>query len=495
MSSTAVLGCAQREGNAHSPPLMSAYRFLPLLVALPALTGCRISPPASRMGEANVPMPDSWASTREGRAGVDVDWVARMGSPRLSALVREAVAHNPDLKIAAARVEQARTLIRTAAAPARPKLDLESAGFKTQQNFVGFPFAGGGVLKQQTESYNLSLLANWELDIWGRYRAATSAAIAAAQGAEQDARAARAAIAAQVARAWLALIEANEQADLAGEAIKAASDTEQSLNERFRTGQAADQGGLGAQLRLARSDIESAKAALEQRREAQGHAARALELLLGRYPKGDRERGDRLPSLAASPPAGLPSELLQRRPDILAAERRFAAQGMRQKEARRALFPSLTLTGSAGTSTNSLTKLLASEFGIWSLGAKLAEPILTGGLVPAELRKRRAEESEALAVLQKTVLQAFSEVEASLENEQLLHRREAALAEATRLAVDADSEARANFRQGLGDILTVLITQQRVIQSRSALASVRRLRLDNRVALHLALGGDFRVRE
>jgi multidrug efflux system outer membrane protein len=447
------------------------------------------------MSEAELSVPGTWAATREGRAGVDLDWVARMNSPRLTALVREAVANNPDLKIAAARVAQTRTLITTALAPSRPKLDLESTGFQTQRNFVGFPIPGpdGDVLKLATESYALNLLASWELDIWGRYRAGTSAAIAATQGAEQDERAARASIAAQVARAWLALIEANEQADLAAQAIKAYQDTETALDERFRTGQAGDQGGIGAQLRLARSDIQSARAILEQRREVQGQAARALELLLGRYPQGDRRRDDRLPALTSSPPAGLPSELLQRRPDILAAERRFAAQGMRQKEARRALWPSISLTGSLGTSTDALGKLLSSEFGVWSFGAKLAEPILTGGLIPAELRKREAEQSEALATLQKTVLNAFGEVENALEAEQLLRRREESLVEATRLATDADIEARANFRQGLGDILTVLVTQQRSIQSRSALALVRRLRLDNRVALHLALGGDFKV--
>ena len=167
---------------------------------------------------------------------------------------------------------------------------------------------------------------------------------------------------------------------------------------------------------------------------------------------------------------------------------------MRRKEAKRAVFPSLTLTGSMGTSTAALGKLLSSDFGVWNLGAKIFEPILTGGLVPAEISKRKAEESEALAGLQKTVLRAFAEVETALENEQILRRREESLAEAARLATEADAEARANFRQGLGDILTVLATQQRAIQSRSALASVRYLRLDNRVALHLALGGDFKTR-
>ena len=473
-----------------------AMRLLLLPLFLSVLASCQVAPPASRMAEANVALPGAWSATREGRAGVDADWVARMGSPRLTALIAEAQAHNPDLKIAAARVDQARTVVKSVMGATRPTLELESAGNTNQRNFVGFPLPGnnGGVLTTRTENYNLSFVTNWELDIWGRYRAATGAAIAAAQSAEQEQRAARAAIAAQTARTYFLLLEATEQTELAQQAITAFEDTTKSLEERFRTGQAPDQGGLGAQLRLARSDAAAARAALEQRREVQGQAARALEILLGRYPQGDRHRGETLPALTTTPPAGLPSELLQRRPDILAAERRFAAQGMRQKEAVRAAWPSLKLTGSAGTSTAALGDVLNSNFGIWSLGAKIFEPILTGGRVQAEITKRRAEQSEALAALQKTVLAAFGEVENALASESLLRSREAALTEASRLASEADSEARANFRQGLGDILTVMAAQQRALQSKSALATLRRLRLDNRIALHLALGGDFRVR-
>ena len=447
------------------------------------------------MGELRVDIPGTWAATREGRAGVDTDWVPHMGSPRLEALVREALAHNPDLKIAAARVEQARTFVKAAGAQRQPKLDMEGTGTKSERNFVGFPFGDGGVLSLNTEMYSLNFLANWEVDLWGRIRASVSAAAAATQAAELDARAARSLVAAQTVRAWFALLEANEQADLAQQAIAAAEDTEKSLEERFRTGQAGDQSGLGAQLRLARSDIQSAKSALEARKEAQGQSARALELLLGRYPQGDRRTADRLPALTSPPPPGLPSEILQRRPDILAAERRFAAQGMREKEALRALFPSFKLTGTLGSNTDNISRLLSSDFGVWSLGTNVSQPILTGGAALAEIRNRRGQQGEALATLQKTVLHAFGEVENALEAEAFLRRREEFLSEAVRLATEADAEARANFRQGLGDILTVLTTQQRAIQARSSLAALRRLRLDNRVSLHLAIGGDFQVRE
>jgi outer membrane protein TolC len=203
----------------------------------------------------------------------------------------------------------------------------------------------------------------------------------------------------------------------------------------------------------------------------------------------------RLPSPPSRPPAGLPAELLLRRPDILAAERRFAAQGQRIKEARRALFPQIRLTGSAGTSTEDLNEILNSDFGVWTLAGNLAQPLLTGGRVTGEIRLREAEEREAVAGLQKSVLGAFGEVESALAVDANLAARESALREAVALATEADSEARAAFRDGVGDALTVFAAQNRRLQTEAQLINVRRLRLDNRINLHLALGGDFQVHD
>ena len=438
---------------------MLRRRLLMFTVMLPC---CRAVSPPSRLEESGVAVPGGWITTREGARGVDLEWVKRFGDRRLEELVKEALAHNPDLKVASARRDQAASLIRSAAAQGLPQLEGRLGTDRSQRNFIGFPFGRG-----------------------------TAAAVAGAEAAEADLRAARASLVGQVVRAWFAVAEAEEQEAVAGLALKAAQDTQEALEERFRTGQAGNEGSLGAQLRLARSDVSSARAALAQRKEGKVLAVRALELLLGRYPAGWVDGGGRLPGVPAAAPAGLPSELLLRRPDILAAERRFAAQGMRQKEARRAVFPRLALTGSAGTNTDALSNLLASDYGIWNLGAGLTQTIFTGGQVLAEIRRRGAEQDEALALLQKAVLKAFGEVEEALQLEGILREREVALEEALRLAAEADTEARANYRQGIGDILTVLATQNRALQAKSQLTLVRRLRLDNRVALHLALGGDF----
>jgi outer membrane protein TolC len=188
---------------------------------------------------------------------------------------------------------------------------------------------------------------------------------------------------------------------------------------------------------------------------------------------------------------GLPSELLQRRPDVLAAERRFAASGKRLSEARRALFPRLALTGGGGTTTGDLGDLLNSDFGVWNLAGNIAQPILSGGQLRAEARARFSREREALATLQQTILTAFSEVETALSAEQLLKGRARAIQEAVELARQADAAAREDYARGLGDLLTTLSTQERLVRLRTQLLTLQRLILENRVNLHLALGGDF----
>ncbi len=266
--------------------------------------------------------------------------------------------------------------------------------------------------------------------------------------------------------------------------------TEETIRQRFELGQ-NEAGSIGADLRLAKSDVATARAGLEEQLQARAVAVRQLETLLGRYPSGE-EGGVELPEVPPSPPAGLPSELLQRRPDVLAAERRFAAQGKRITEAKRAVFPQISLTGSAGRSAEDISDLLKSEFGVWNIAGNLVQPILTGGQIRAQINLRTAEEAEALAALQDTVLQAFSEVEIALATDGYLARREAALREAAKLSREAYDQAQVDYRDAVGDILTVLTAQNQSLNAARQVLAVRRLRLDNRVNLHLALGGDFR---
>lgn len=466
-----------------SAPALISSCFAMLLIS------CTSMSPKSRMGEMLVETPGTWAASKEGRSGVDVKWVDRFKDRRLSALVDEALANNNDLKAAAARVEKAWGNARVVGASALPTLDASFDPRRSKQNFLGFPFGGGGVPTNQFTTFAASLDVRWELDIWGRIRAGQSAATAQMEAAALDERAARASLAAQVAKTWFAIGEATEQLALARETLSTYEENAGAVRERFKIGQ--EENGAASALRLAETDAATARANVKERQQQLDTATRQLEILLGRYPKNALSRPGALPSVPSSPPVGLPSGLLQRRPDVLAAERRFASAGRSYDEARRAVFPRLSLTGSAGRSTLELDDLLDSDFGVWSLAGNAIQPILAGGQIAAQKAIRKADEQEALSNLQQSVLQAFFEVEDALGADRLLAERESAFREAARLAKEAHDAARADYKSGLGDILIVLAAQTRELQTRSQLLTLRRLRLENRVNLHLALGGDF----
>jgi len=449
------------------------------------LGACALQSPASRSGEAGN-VPGAWSARREAKAGVDHRWVRNIGGAPLVSLVDEAQQANPSLRASAARVEQAAAVAKIAGAERFPTLGVGTQASRQKQNFIGLPGASGG---STSNSFGVSLQAAWEVDLWGKVKAGAEGAIADAQAQAQADRALRSSLAAQVAKAWLAVAEANEQIALAGKAVKAREESSSLVRERFERAIAED-GGSAAQVRLSETELSTTRSDLERRRGERERALRQLELLLGRYPSGDVAGSARLPKLPDPPPAGLPSELLLRRPDILEAERRLAASGRRKDESVRALYPSISLTGSLGTTTDQLEKILSSSNGVWSLGGSLTQPIFQGGRLRAGIEQADAAEREAVANLQRVVLDAFGEVEQALVAETYLRRQQRELEQAVELSEDASLRASEEFRNGTGGVLTYLSAQNREIEASAALVSIRRLLLDNRVTLHLALGGD-----
>lgn len=450
--------------------------------------GCAAKAPDLMLSDVRQSLPGKWAATQQARSGVDVHWVDCFNDRALSKMVEEALSSNYEMSIAAERVARAYEAARVEGALTKPQLTLSSDADRRKTRFIGFPF-GGSTL---SESYGVDLRVNWELDIWGRARAGKSAAIAEWQAGDLDYRAARASLAAQVCKAWFALAEANQQVSLARLALQTREQTEASVRGRFQRDMRAE-GGSASQLRLSQTDVATAKAELATRQGNQDAARRQIELLMGRYPAAHLLGRATMPAVSTTPPAGLPSELLLRRPDIMAAERRYAAKVKRIKEAQLAVFPSFSITGSTGTTTEALSDIVNSDFGVWSVGANLLQPLLTGGRVRGEIRARKSGQREALAILQQTVLSAFGEVEQALADEKWLFQREREILEARDLARDAAQAAEDDYRDGNGDLLTLFVAETRKIQLESQSVTLRRLRLNNRIDLHLALGGGFEI--
>jgi NodT family efflux transporter outer membrane factor (OMF) lipoprotein len=475
--------------------LILRFHARPTVLAIAVfLNSCAAISPQSRMGEVGAP--GAWAATKEAKAGIDRRWVGKIGGSELRSLVDQAVSNNLDLKAAAARVERAGAEAKIAGAGRLPSLGLggDGDGGRNKQNFIGFPFAGGGggVPSNISQQFGVNLNAAWEIDVWGRAKAGQEAAIADAEARAYEYEAARVSLAGQVTKAWLALGEANEQVSLAEGALTARRTLADAVRQRFERA-IADGGGTAAQVRLTEAEASNGRAALAQRKQERERVLRQLEILLGKYPSGTLSAGVRLPDFPGNTPSGLPSELLLRRPDILAAERSFASSGKRVKQRKLARFPSLSLTGSSGTTTESISKVLNSDFGVWSLGSSLTQPIFQGGAISGEIEKAKATEREEAAMLQKIVLDAFGEVEQALVAEAFLAERERAGKRASALAHEAFTRADEEFSAGTGDVLTLIDAKEQEINTASQHAAVRRLRLENRVDLHLALGGDFRA--
>ncbi|HVS62771.1 MAG TPA: efflux transporter outer membrane subunit [Thermoanaerobaculia bacterium] len=433
--------------------------------------------------------PAAFAGTEElAAARRAVGWWEDLADPRLAALVEEALAHNWDLAAAAARVEAAIASARIQGADLEPQIGVGAASRRSKQNFIGLPIPGGEdrVLSTTSTSSGLSFSVSWEADLWGRLRARRSAAIFDSRAAAADLEAARLSIAGQVARAYFSLVELALQQRLAERTLDSRSRTLERVEARYERGLAPS-----LEVRLARTQREIVAAAVLARSEQLDAARRRLEVLAGRYPAGALDSAPELPAVGAPVPAGLPAELLARRPDVVAAEERVYAALAGVGAARASLLPQLSLTGSTGTASRELGDLLDTDLSVWSLAANLLQPLFQGDRLRADVDLAEASRDQTVAAWAQTLLRAFSEVEIALAAERLLEDRLAALARAAEEADRAARLAEDRYLAGLADYLSVLESQRQAFDTESQLLAARRARLLARVDLVLALGGGF----
>lgn len=485
-----------RRAAAAARGLRATGRILALVAGL-ALGACQSVSPPDAKSHASVKAPahwiagPSWTPTH----APDHDWIESFASPDLAAFVDRVLADNKDLKAARSRLEVAESNARIIGADLYPQLQ---GGFSAQrdlQNFIGLPLPGAApdsVLSSRSNRFGLSLNMSWEIDLWGRIRAAKRAAIAEFEASDFDRATAELSLAGQAAKTWFTLAEAHDQVALARSAIATFTETETAIRERFERGLVENGQSTASQLLLASGDVAVARERLAARQELEGRASRLLEILAGTYPAGKAGASALLPELPEKVPTGLPATLLDRRPDLAASERRIAAADQRLLEAKRALLPAISLTGSFGSASDDIGDLLSGDFSIWSVAGNVVQPIFQGGRLRANIDRRGSELELAATEFEKTALTAFGEVENALAAETFLTRRVDALAESSRLALEAYRRSLEEFELGTGDVLTVLAAQQRLFTSRAQWLAVRRERLENRVDLYLALGGSFR---
>lgn len=457
-----------------------------LLVAAVAIavSGCSGTPSQEQVDrdvvqatQSQIPVaPDQWGVAAESGV-VQAGWIESFNDPALTAIVIEAQSNNRDLAAAAVNVDRAWALARQAGASLLPDVNLTTSGSRS-----------GIVDSSGSDSTSLSLGAqvSWEADVWGRLRSGQQGAVASAQAAEADYRAAQQSLAAATAKAYFSAIEANIQAVITRETVDVLKEMQRIVNVKYDNGTASAQ-----DVALANSDFATARERLAAVEGSYRDAVRALESLLGRYPGADLEVRESLPEAPPPPPAGLPSELLERRPDIVAAERRVAAAFNATNQSRVAHLPTIGLTGNLGGASSSLSDLLDPANIAWTAGANLLAPIFDGGRRREAFEIATADQDQALIAFGQAATSAFSELETNLDQGAVVQQRIVDLNEASAEAQRAFRIAKLRYDEGEEDLLSVLTIQQRVISARSSLSSVQRLLLEQRVNLNLALGGSW----
>jgi NodT family efflux transporter outer membrane factor (OMF) lipoprotein len=461
-------------------------KYLLLLVGVIFLVSC--VPQLREPPRLDVDVPQEWTAGETDEKEEDSPWWTRFDDPNLNQAISGVLEKNYDLKAASVRVEAAAALAKIAGADLYPQVSADLSASRQKRNFVGFPFPqeGSGVPSVTTSLYGLSLGASWEIDLWGRIRAARSAAAADFHASQADLAGFRLSIAAQTSKVWFTAVEAQQQVSLAKATLENYRATNNQVLRRYRLGLRPS-----LDVRFSESNVAAAEAILSQRRNQLQRIKRQLEILLGRYPAATIALSESLPTVSGQIPAGVPADIVRRRPDLVAAEKRLAAANVRVAESRRALYPRISLTGSAGTSSDELKNLLNGDYSVWNIVGNLIQPLFQGGRLRAGIKLAKAREKEVLFLYAQKVLNAYAEVETALSAEMYLEQRESALRAASEQAMAARRLAETRYNRGLIGLIEVLEAQRRAFDSQSQLLNVRRQKLENRVDLYLALGGDF----
>jgi len=460
--------------------LTRVHRIASLALA-GVLTGCALSTPPEQeqiLREAlpqGTTVPSSWQARASSRAVAD-DWLRSFNDPTLDMLVAEAIANNRDLAQAAESVRVAQQAVVVVGAQLLPRVGAQ----------IGTRF----IHDQDHDDVSTSDIAfagvAWEADVWGRLRAQRSAAAAKARAIALDYQYARQSLAATVAKAWYLASEARQLLALAQEAVRVYEELLALVQIRRGAGKDTD-------LNIAdtRSKLDLARAQVETMRAAYGDARRALEVLVGRYPAAEIEAEAAPPRLPPMVATGMPASLLERRPDLVAAEQRVLAAFRQEEAAKLALLPSFSFSLAGGRLGDRVLSILRLNPWLSSATVGMSIPIYMGGALQAKVEIATAQQAKAIVAYGATVLTAFQEVEDALANEQMLAKRlpleEAALVN----SIEAVRLAKIQYQVGSRDLLWVANLQADQLAIQAVVIKTKNLRRANRIKLHLALGGDF----
>lgn len=453
------------------------------VACLALLAGCMVGPDYRR---PEVPIPVAFRYEPKAAAqSADVEWWQRFGDPVLDAYIAAALEHNKNLAIAVANVEQAAGILTTTRSPLFPQLSYQGQGARQRYSERGGTVVSNFIDNPQT-SYQVLAGASWELDLWGRIRRQTEAARANLLATDDARRGVVLSLVASVATTYLQLLGLDEQLAIANRTLDAYGQSVKLYELQNRYGQVSKM-----QVEQARSQYETAAAQIPAIRTQIAQTENALSVLLGRNP-GPIARGKPLDALALpAVPPGLPSALLERRPDLMQAEQQLVAANAQIGAAKAQYFPAISLTGALGSASTQLSDLFKGPAGVWSYGGAILGPIFTGGAIAGQVAQAEAQQRAALANYELAIQNAFADVENALAANANLGEQLEAQQRLVRALSEYARLARLQFNGGYTSYTTVLQAEQQLFPSELNLATIRAQRYGSLVNLYKSLGGGW----
>lgn len=459
------------------------------LILIPALAlalgGCTMAP---RYEQPVAPVSSGWpvepTNGTNGVSAAEIPWENFFTDPRLQQLIALSLDNNRDLRIAVLRVEQTRAQYRIQRSALFPSLD-GNASFVRQRTPETVSVTGDSIT---SSAYDVNVGAAFELDLFGRVRSLKRAALEQYFATEENRKSVQIALISEVASQYLTLQQLREAEALAEDTLRAVQSS-YDLNQRsFEAGVASE-----LDLRTAEAQVQTARVNVSRYQELRAQSENALTLLVGQPLPENLPNGYSLREqpLLTDLPAGVPSEVLQRRPDIRAAEHVLESANANIGAARAAFFPRILLTGAAGTASAKLSDLFTGPSFAWNFSPQITVPIFSGGRNRANLDVARLEKQIEIATYERAIQTAFREVADALVVRSRVEERLDAQAKLVAAQQKRFDLTNARYRQGVDDYLAVLLAQQSLYEAQQNLLQFQAARLMNAVTLYRALGGGW----
>ena len=458
-------------------------RFLPHALLLPLLVSCALTPDYER---PQLDVPEQFVAPVSGGASVaNLDWWELFQDEQLQLLIRTALDENKDLGIALSRIEEARLTVTAVRANQFPFLSVSGLFGRERQSRELFPGADAD------DRFRVTGDLTYQVDLWGEFSRATEAARARLLATESAYRTVTISLVSEVAGTYLLLRDVDQRLEVSEQTLKTRTDSLVIIQARFDKGTVPELDVYQAQVEVA---VAETAIASFQRQIVQ--TENALRILLGRNP-GPVTRGTSLDSQTFPPsvPTGLPSELLQRRPDVVRAEAELMAATATVGVAEALRYPSISLTGRFGAESTDLSDLNSSDAETWNIGANIFAPLFNSGQLKAQADAARERAKQSLLSYERTLQQSFREVEDALVAVRTYNAENEAQTRRAKAARNAARLSRARYDGGVVDYLEVLDTERTLFSAELAQSETLQLYYNAIVRLYGALGGGWSVEQ